>query len=141
MSRKTNNQLLIEAGRKYIWDFHEGGPGVRVLKTGKSHKYLEVMSLRHAKYQARVMVQGHQNWEQRFHEILAELPKGFMVAENAAESWKWNSRVEAATEAFHSWEQSPGHWATCNRRCTYFGINMSKGKNGIWYVAMLVAWK
>lgn len=142
MSRKTNNQLLIDAGRKYEWCFHNGGPGVRSLLTGKSHKFLESMCLRHAKYQSRAMVQGHQGWEEgRFEECLANLPRGYMVAENAAESWKWNSRAEAAVEMFHSWEQSPGHWRAANRRCRYFGINMSKGKNGIWYAAALIAWK
>ncbi len=148
--RKTNNQLLLDAGRSYVWNFHKGGPGVRSLLTGKSHPFLESMCLRHAKYQAKHETQGHQLWGRgpdfdppgdRKDEILANLPEGFTCEENAAESWPDNTRVEAATEMFHSWEQSPGHWSMCNHRCVYFGINMSKGKNGVWYAAMLVAWK
>lgn len=138
---KTNNQLLIEAGQKYVWGFHKGGPGVKSLLTGKSHKFLEAMCLRHAKYQASHRTQGHQLWDKRKLEIMDHLPEGYSVEENAAESWPENSRIEAATEMFHSWEQSPGHWKMANHRCVYFGINMARGKNGIWYAAALVAWK
>jgi len=142
MPNKTNHELLVEAGLAYKWRLHRGGPGVLALQTGKSHPFLESMCLRHAVYQAKHKTQGHQLWDDRKEEIMASLPQGFSCEENAAESWPENNRVEAATEMFSSWEHSPGHWAMCNHRCVYFGINMAKSNvNGIWYAAMLVAWK
>lgn len=141
MKRPTNFQLLIQAGRNYVWQEHDGGPGVKSLLTGKPTRFLQEHAIRQARYQAYHETQGHQNWSQRSQEILSQLPAGFRVEENAAESWPENSRVEAATEMFFSWERSPGHWELCNQRCIYFGINMSKGKNGIYYSTLLVAWK
>lgn len=139
---KTNAQLLIEAGQRYVWKLHPGGPGCVALRTGKPHKALMAMAEQHAKYQARHQTQGHQLWPQRREEVLAQLPDYIHhLEENAAESWPWNSRVEAATEMFSSWEHSPGHWALCQQRCKFFGISMARGANGIWYSAMLCAWK
>ena len=138
----TNSELLVQAGKTYQFKQHKGGPGVRCFRGSKPHKFLQQMALRQAKYQAKYITQGHQNWDDRFEECRRHLPAGFMVAENAAESWPENSRIEAATEMFYCWERSPGHWGLCQHKgAAYYGINMSKGRNGVYYATLLVAWK
>jgi hypothetical protein len=41
--------------------------------------------------------------------------------------------ADAALEMWHSWKQSPGHWAAASKPHTYFGAEMCQGKNGTWY--------
>ena len=140
MTKRPNSELLVKAGRAYVFKQHSGGPGVRCLKTGKPHEVLQLAALKQAKYQARVLDQGHHKWAQRKKRLLSQLP-GYQIEENVAEAWPDDTRVEAATEMFYSWERSPGHWSLCQRRCQFYGINMAKGDNGIWYATLLVAWK
>lgn len=125
----TPNQLLIQVGRRR---------GVLSIKTGVWNATLQSMAQRHAKYQARVQKQGHQNFDERYQELVRALPgyKGFQ--EIANESWPGQNQEDAAEEMYISWRKSPGHWSVCNGKCAIWGYAMSRGANGIWYAAGLV---
>lgn len=87
----------------------------------------------HSQLMANIQVQGHHNWEQRFHEIAARIPGELVPTEVAAESWPGQSLVDAAIECVHSWRQSDGHWESVRGRHPIFGFDMKRGRNGIWY--------
>jgi len=87
----------------------------------------------HSQLMANIQVQGHHNWEQRFHEIAARIPGELVPTEVAAESWPGQSLVDAAVECVHSWRQSDGHWKSVRGRHPIFGFDMKRGRNGIWY--------
>src|SRR5262245_50463705 len=72
--------------------------------------FLARQSESHAELQARIRLQGHHNWESRFHAINAQLPGGLVAQEVCAESWPGQSLIEAAEGCVDSWRQSPGHW-------------------------------
>ncbi len=84
-------------------------------------------------YQAKILVQGHQNWENRFHRINARLPGGATAQEVVAESWPNESLVDACVDCVDSWRQSPGHWNAVRSRHPLFGFDIKRGRNGIWY--------
>ncbi len=87
----------------------------------------------HSRHQARVRLQGHQRWESRFHRIRAMLPGGLTAIEVCAESWPGERLVEAAIECVRSWRQSSGHWRAVRARHPYYGYDMKRGPNGVWY--------
>jgi hypothetical protein len=87
----------------------------------------------HSQYQARINVQGHHNWESRFHRISDRLPGGYMAKEVCAESWPGMGLIAAAIDCVHSWRQSSGHWSAVRGRTAYYGYDMKRGSNGIWY--------
>src|SRR5262245_5583463 len=93
----------------------------------------------HAWHQASVMLQGHHDWDSRFHAINARLPVGMTAREVCAESWPGMNLVEAAEDCVHSWRQSPGHWNSVRSRQSLFGYDMKRGANGIWYAAGIFA--
>jgi hypothetical protein len=93
----------------------------------------------HAVHQATLTLQGHHQWESRFHSINAQLPGGLVTQEVCAESWPGQSLVEAAEECVHSWRQSSGHWEAVSRRHVLFGYDMKRGRNGVWYAAGIFA--
>lgn len=93
----------------------------------------------HASHQARITLQGHHNWETRFHAINARLPGGLLAREVCAESWPGQSLVEAAEECVHSWRQSPGHWDAVRTKHELFAYDMKRGSNGVWYAAGIFA--
>jgi len=93
----------------------------------------------HSELQARITLQGHHNWESRFHEINAQLPGGLIAQEICAESWPGQNLVEAAEECVHSWRQSPGHWEAVSSRHTLFAYDLKLGKNGVWYATGIFA--
>jgi hypothetical protein len=93
----------------------------------------------HAWYQARITLQGHHNWDSRFHAINAELPGGLLAREVCAESWPGQTLVEAAEECVHSWRQSPGHWDAVRTQHPLFGYDMKRGTNGVWYAVGIFA--
>jgi hypothetical protein len=93
----------------------------------------------HAAHQARINLQGHHQWEQRFHAINAQLPAGLVAQEVCAESWPGQDLVAAAEECVASWRQSPGHWEAVSRRHALFGYDMQLGSNGVWYAAGIFA--
>jgi len=87
----------------------------------------------HSQLMASIQVQGHHNWEQRFHELASRIPGNLEPTEVAAESWPGQSLVDAAVECVHSWRQSDGHWESVRGRHPIFGFDMKRGRNGIWY--------
>jgi hypothetical protein len=93
----------------------------------------------HATHQASIALQGHHNWEQRFHAINAQLAGGLVAQEVCAESWPGQDLVEAAEECVDSWRQSPGHWDAVSKRHVLFGYDMQRGANGVWYAAGIFA--
>lgn len=93
----------------------------------------------HAWHQASSGLQGHHNWESRFHLINARLPSGLLAQEVCAESWPGQTLVDAADECVHSWRQSPGHWEAVRSRHALFGYDMKRGRNGVWYAAGIFA--
>ncbi len=88
---------------------------------------------RHSDHQARINYQGHHNWESRFHRINALLPGGHLSQEVCAESWPGQGLMEAAIDCVSSWRQSSGHWGAVRRRHSFFGYDMKRGSNGVWY--------
>jgi hypothetical protein len=93
----------------------------------------------HAWHQASIALQGHHNWESRFHAINARLPAGLLAQEVCAESWSGQSLVEAADECVASWRHSPGHWEAVRSRHALFGYDMKRGVNGVWYATGIFA--
>lgn len=87
----------------------------------------------HSDHQAAIGVQGHHNWESRFHQINAQLPAGMMSQEVVAESWPGEGLVEAAEDCVDSWRHSSGHWSAVRSRHPLFGYDIKRGRNGIWY--------
>ena len=86
----------------------------------------------HSRYQADLGVQGHHDWDTRFHRINASFA-GLTAQEVCAESWPGQDLVDAAFECVDSWRQSPGHWSAVQSRHRFFGFDMKRGRNGIWY--------
>lgn len=87
----------------------------------------------HSQYQADIRVQGHQNFNQRFHRISALLPGGLRLQEVVAESWPKENLIDAAVDCVASWRHSPGHWSAVRAWQPRFGYDMRRGSNGIWY--------
>ena len=87
----------------------------------------------HSRHQARITNQGHHNWESRFHRISGRLPQGLLAQEVCAESWPGKGLIAAAIDVVHSWRQSSGHWGAVRGQHRYYGYDMKRGRNGIWY--------
>jgi hypothetical protein len=88
---------------------------------------------RHSTHQAAILVQGHHNWESRFHRINARLSSGVLAEEVVAESWPSENLVDACVDCVDSWRHSPGHWQAVRTRHPLFGFDIQRGRNGIWY--------
>ncbi|MDG2206813.1 MAG: hypothetical protein P8K78_02810 [Pirellulales bacterium] len=86
----------------------------------------------HAQRQARAQRQGHQRWDQRFHEIW-RLVGGKPPVEICAESWPEESLLTACLGCVHAWRQSAGHWRAVVSGHASFGYDICRGNNGIWY--------
>ncbi len=93
----------------------------------------------HSRHQARITLQGHHNWNARFHSINAQLPGGLLAREVCAESWPGQNLFEAAHECVHSWRHSPGHWSAVSSRHPLFAYDMHRGANGVWYATGIFA--
>ncbi len=87
----------------------------------------------HSLYQAQITSQGHFNWESRFHRISSRLPGGLLAQEVCAESWPGEGLLAAAIDCVQSWRQSSGHWSAVRSRHRFYGYDMKRGRNGIWY--------
>jgi len=87
----------------------------------------------HSQYQAGIRRQGHHFWESRFRRIVARLPGGLSAREVCAESWPGENLVEAAVECVRCWRLSDGHWSAVRASHRFFGYDMKRGGNGVWY--------
>jgi hypothetical protein len=94
---------------------------------------LEEEAQSHSEYQAAIRLQGHHFWESRFQRIVGRLPGGLSAREVCAESWPGENLVEAAVECVRCWRLSDGHWGAVRARHRFFGYDMKRGDNGIWY--------
>lgn len=122
---------LIEGGGKY--------PGANVCKS-KPHPLLMELAAKQANYQASICVQGHQNFMERFNAV-QQAGLGH-ATEICAESWPWqtnDSMNDLGWEMFKCWSQSPGHWSVACKQHKYFGADMAKGRNGVYYACIIVA--
>ncbi|WP_425616114.1 hypothetical protein NA78x_006053 [Anatilimnocola sp. NA78] len=100
--------------------------------------YLAQKAQEHSHHQASINLQGHHNWESRFHTINAGLAakvagSSFSSKEVCAESWPGQTLLDAAEECVHSWSQSSGHWSAVSAGHSFFGYDMKRGSNGVWY--------
>ncbi len=93
----------------------------------------------HSRHQASITLQGHHQWESRFHRINAKLPKALLAQEVCAESWPGQGLLPAALECVHSWRQSPGHWEAVRTGHPLFAYDMIRGRNGVWYATGIFA--
>jgi len=100
---------------------------------------LEEEAQSHSQYQADIRVQGHHAWGSRFQRILSRLPGGAAPREVCAESWPGENLVEAAQECVRSWRSSSGHWSAVSARQRFFGYDMKRGENGIWYATGILS--
>jgi len=87
----------------------------------------------HSRYQAQIRLQGHHSWATRFRRLLALLPGGLAPSEVCAESWPGQNLVEAAVECVRCWRLSDGHWRAVCSHHRFFGYDMKRGDNGVWY--------
>jgi hypothetical protein len=101
--------------------------------TGDMHPLLAAEAAAHSRHQAKINLQGHHNWDARFQSINARLPAGHVSYEVCAESWPGQSLLDAANECVDSWRQSSGHWGQVSRQAEYYGYDMQRGTNGVWY--------
>lgn len=99
---------------------------------GQFSSYLADEAESHSNYQAAITNQGHHNWDSRFHRINGHFP-GYLAQEVCAESWPGKGLFAAAIDCVHSWRQSSGHWSAVRSRQNYYGYDISRGRNGIWY--------
>lgn len=134
---KIDTKYIVEAGKVYRFHSHpqHSKPGVRSLQASKRHGVLQAMAVRHAKYQAKIEVQGHHGWDARVKTLYRDIPECGTFSEIVNESWPDQSAKEAAKEMYNSWEKSPGHWGACDSKHAFWGYAMALGKNGIWYSA------
>lgn len=99
---------------------------------GQFSPYLASEAESHSAYQAAITNQGHHNWNSRFHKINSRFP-GYLAQEVCAESWPGKGLFAAAIDCVHSWRQSSGHWSAVRSSQAYYGYDIKRGRNGIWY--------
>jgi hypothetical protein len=107
--------------------------------SGEATELLMHEAASHSRHQAAICLQGHHRWDERFHAINARLPPDLVAQEVCAESWPGESLVEAAQGCVHAWRQSSGHWDAVSTHHRYYGYDMQRGANGIWYATGVFA--
>jgi hypothetical protein len=107
--------------------------------TGEFSPLLSEEAEHHSRHQANITLQGHHQWESRFHRINAKLPNALLAQEVCAESWPGQGLLAAALECVHSWRQSPGHWEAVRTGHPLFAYDMARGRNGVWYATGIFA--
>jgi hypothetical protein len=126
------DQCLLQEGK--AWH-------VRSIATGQLNDILQKAAHEHASYEAHVEKQGHQFWQQRVEKLRRQLSDCSEFSECANESWPDQNMQNAAYEVYKSWKKSPGHWASINGYCDYYGYSMVLGRNGVWYACAIFATK
>jgi len=91
----------------------------------------------HSRYQAKIRLLGHHQWDRRFRRINARLPGGLVATEVCAESWPGENLVEAAIECVRCWRLSSGHWSAVRAPHRLFAYDMKRGTDGVWYATGL----
>jgi|GEM_PF-3070600 len=109
---------------------------------GELNEMLENEAKSHSLYQAKIHVQGHHNWDSRFQRITAKLPGEIWASEVCAESWPGQHLLESAIECVRCWRLSSGHWSAVVAEHPYYGYDMKRGSNGVWYATGIFGkWK
>lgn len=110
---------------------------------GELNKYLTSEAESHSRHQAKIRLQGHHNWESRFHKITARLDNHeIWASEVCAESWPGQGLLESAIDCVKCWRYSSGHWSAVSAEHPYYGYDMKRGSNGIWYATGIFGkWK
>jgi hypothetical protein len=93
----------------------------------------------HSQYQANIRQLGHQFWESRFLRVIGKVPGGANPHEVCAESWPGDNLVEAAVECVRCWRLSPGHWSAVRSSHRFFGYDMKRGDDGVWYATGILS--
>jgi len=106
---------------------------------GEIHSELVREAESHSLEQARMRLQGHHRWDTRFRRISGYLPNGLTAKEVCAESWPGEGLLEAAIECVRCWRTSPGHWGAVRTRHDYYGYDLKRGTNGVWYATGIFA--
>lgn len=108
------------------------------IRTGQQDPVLQAAAEAHAAYQARVGVQGHQQWDRRRGQLMRMCPQYRGIEECANESWPGQSEQAAANEMFNSWRKSSGHWSYVNGACDGWGYGMAYSPRARkWFAASL----
>lgn len=106
---------------------------------GIFRRLLAAATFQHSRLQARIQRQGHHSWDSRFQQLSGQLPGGLQPTEVCAESWPGQNLEDAAIECVRSWRYSSGHWSAVSADNTYYGYDMKRGSNGIWYATGIFA--
>ncbi|MHC4300927.1 MAG: spore germination YkwD domain-containing protein [Planctomycetota bacterium] len=112
------------------------GAGHGLVEHGRENYIISRLAQEHADSMARRQHQDHNGFESRARRIMAN-----EVSEICAESWPGQSKEEAAAGCWMDWAQSPSHWRTANGKPILYGVAMSQGSNGIWYVCIIATWE
>lgn len=99
---------------------------------GKMHPELAQGAMKQSAYQASIGVQGHHNWETRVHHLVSST-RAHGASEVVAESWPSQGLIDSCIDCVASWRHSPGHWSAVSGTHRYYGYDIRKGSNGIWY--------
>jgi hypothetical protein len=125
-------EAMLEAGRLYKGAECADSP---------IHPLLQSLAVNHATYMARHCQGGHQRFNQRLHAIIKQFGYSVRSSEIAARSWRRQANdplPEVGREMWKSWEGSDVHWPVASRRHDAIGLDMARGRDGIWYGTVLV---
>ncbi len=104
--------------------------------TGKIHPSIVRETTQHSAYQAKTGVLGHQNFDGRANRIGRELGLGG-ASEVCAQSWENEGLLEGAIGCVQAWRSSSGHWKAVRANHEYYGYDMVRGRNNVWYATGL----
>ncbi|MCC6493431.1 MAG: hypothetical protein IT424_10455, partial [Pirellulales bacterium] len=88
--------------------------------SGVMHPTLASSAASHSAYQASIGVQGHQNFESRYHQLSGAA--GGSVSEVVAESWPGQNMIDSCIDCVDSWRHSSGHWRGVSHRHRAFAF-------------------
>jgi len=111
---------------------------------GAHHPILSEEACSHCGTQANMNVQGHHQWDSRFHRIMGRLfghgtPTAGYPTEVCAESWPNQDLLDSCVDCVASWRQSSGHWSAVKTYHASYGYDIRRGSNGIWYATGIFA--
>ncbi|MDR0871124.1 MAG: hypothetical protein LBN39_10075 [Planctomycetaceae bacterium] len=104
--------------------------------SGDVHPAVVRGATEHAEYQSQTGVIGHQNFGTRTAKITAEIGQG-SPSEICAQSWSGENLFEAAIGCVRAWRSSSGHWSIARKKHTFYGYDIVKGENDIWFAVGL----
>jgi uncharacterized protein YkwD len=125
-------QAIIDAGQKF--------EGANVCFS-TPYPLMMDLATSHSINMAKQRKQSHDGFIQRYAIMKGEIKDCNDFAEICAESWDRQANdtmLELGEEMFRCWKQSEGHWKVASMKHKYFGCNMKKGKNGIYYCCIIV---